>query len=636
MCGITGLFAYKNPAPALQQVEAATEKLHLRGPDSGSTFAGERIALGHRRLSIIDTTNCGAQPMTDASGRYVLVFNGEIYNFQELSERHLGPVWARIGGPKSHSDTEVLLYLLIEKGTACLAELSGFFAFALYDTVEHTLLLGRDRFGKKPLLYYAAEDFCAFASEMKSLLAWNIPRKLDETVLYQYLQLNYVAQPYSMIAGVRKLEPGHTLKLSAGGAEKPQAWFNLQTHPAQYGQYSYEEAQKVLVEKMDAAVQRRLISDVPLGAFLSGGIDSSVVVALASRHTQKLSTFSVGYKDNPYFDETAYAKKVAGKFKTDHTVFSLSNSDFLEHLYGVLDYLDEPFADSSALPVFILCQKTRQHVTVALSGDGGDEVFAGYNKHAAEHRVRQSSLLNSAVKAGGPLWQMLPKSRNGKLTNKFRQFHRFAEGAKLPAGERYWRWASLAQPGEVRSLLSDKTNAAVDDNRFKALKTEALADIKGDDYNEILVADMKLVLQSDMLVKVDLMSMANSLEVRSPFLDADVVDFAFGLPAEYKIDGSMKKRIVQDAFRSLLPEEIYNRPKQGFEIPLLGWFRNELWSLINDDLLSEKFVREQGIFNPQSTEGLKQKLRSNNPEDSHATIWALIVFQYWWKKYLAA
>ena len=361
-----------------------------------------------------------------------------------------------------------------------------------------------------------------------------------------------------------------------------------------------------------------------------------MVVALASRHTQNLSTFSIGYADNPYFDETAYAKKVAEKFRTNHTVFSLRNADFLEHLYGVLDYLDEPFADSSALPVFILCQKTRQHVTVALSGDGGDEVFAGYNKHAAEHRVRQASLLNRAVKAGGPLWQMLPKSRNGKLTNKFRQFHRFSEGAKLPAGERYWRWASLAQPGEVRSLLSASTNAAVDENRFSALKTEALADIKGDDYNEILVADMKLVLQSDMLVKVDLMSMANSLEVRSPFLDADVVDFAFGLPAEYKIDGSMKKRIVQDAFRSMLPEEIYNRPKQGFEIPLLGWFRNELWSLINEDLLSESFVREQGIFNPQSTEALKQKLRSNNPEDSHATIWALIVFQYWWKKYLAA
>ncbi len=637
MCGITGLFVFKqHAAPLLQKVTAATERLTLRGPDSGSTFLEGNIALGHRRLSIIDTTSCGTQPMTDASGRYVLVFNGEIYNFGALSKQYLGKVWERTGGPKSHSDTEVLLYLLIEYGTECLPWLSGFFAFAFYDKEAQTLLLARDRFGKKPLLYYLTEDQCAFASEMKSLLEWGVPRKLDATVLYQYLQLNYVAQPWSMIAGVRKLERGHYLKLSAGGAEIPQPWFTLQTHPERYGQYSYDEAQKILVEKMDVAVQRRLVSDVPLGAFLSGGIDSSVVVALASRHTKHLSTFSIGYKDNPYFDETAYAKKVAEKYKTEHTVFSLANDDFLEHLYGVLDYLDEPFADSSALPVYILCQKTRQQVTVALSGDGGDEVFAGYNKHAAEHRVRQSSLLNSAVKAGGPLWQALPKSRNGKLTNKFRQFHRFAEGAKLPAAERYWRWASLAQPAEVRGLLSGKTLAAVDEARFNALKQEVLSPIKTADYNEVLVADMNLVLQSDMLVKVDLMSMANSLEVRSPFLDADVVDFAFGLPADYKIDGSMKKKIVQDAFRSRLPEEIYNRPKQGFEIPLLGWFRKELWSLINDDLLKEKFVQEQGIFHPKATEALKQKLQSNNPEDSHATVWALIVFQYWWKKYLSA
>jgi asparagine synthase (glutamine-hydrolysing) len=302
----------------------------------------------------------------------------------------------------------------------------------------------------------------------------------------------------------------------------------------------------------------------------------------------------------------------------------------------VLDYLDEPFADSSALPVYILCKNTRQHVTVALSGDGGDEVFAGYNKHGAEYRIRQQSLKNTVAKMGAPLWKLLPKSRNSKLTNTFRQLHRFAEGARLGTAERYWRWASLAGPEQVKALLSKTTRQQLDTAFFGQIKAGALAPIQTDDYNEILLTDMSLVLQSDMLVKVDLMSMANSLEVRSPFLDHDVVDFAFGLPASYKINGSLKKRIVQDAFRSLLPEEIYNRPKQGFEIPLLGWFRNELWSLINDDLLSHRFVSEQGIFDPQSIEALKTKMRSSNPEDSHATIWALIVFQYWWKKYLAA
>jgi asparagine synthase (glutamine-hydrolysing) len=632
MCGITGLFAFnKSTAGAsLARVGQSTEKLILRGPDSGGTWTDTRCALGHRRLSILDTTNCGAQPMHDPSDRYVLAFNGEIFNFKELSDKYLSAVWERTGGPKSHSDTEVLLHLLIEHGPACLPWLSGFFAFAFYDRQEERMILGRDRFGKKPLVYYRNSDFVAFASEMKALLAWGIPRRLNTAVLQQYLQLNYVPQPQSMLQGVAKLRPGHYMELSPDGSARETSYYQLKTHPERYGNLTYEQAQQELVNRMDHAVQERLISDVPLGAFLSGGIDSSVVVALASRHTDKLRTFSIGYKDSPYFDETKYARMVADQYKTDHTVFSLGNADFLEHVFGVLDYLDEPFADSSAIPVYILAHETRKHVTVALSGDGGDEIFAGYNKHAAEWRVRQQSAMNTLVKAGLPIWKLLPRSRNGKLTNKFRQLHRFAEGAQLDAPERYWRWASFNTPAQVNSLLTPTFATG----SYAAEKSEILSAIRSDDYNEVLVTDMNLVLLSDMLVKVDLMSMANSLEVRSPFLDYQVVDFAFGLPSSYKIDGSMKKRIVQDAFRPMLPEAIYNRPKQGFEIPLLDWFRKELWSLIDEDLLSKSFVQQQGIFNVAATEALKQKLRSSNPEDSHATIWALIVFQYWWKKYM--
>jgi len=619
----------------LTRLSSANAQLYRRGPDSGAEYTDEKVALGHRRLSIIDTTSCGAQPMQDVSGRYVITFNGEIFNFAQLSDQYLAPVWARIGGPKSHSDTEVLLYLLIEHGPECLAWLSGFFAFAFWDKEKEELLLARDRFGKKPLAYYAGDDYFAFASEMKALFEWGIPRKLNYTALHQYLQLNYVPQPQSMIAGVQKLKPAHYMRIDKGGIGEYAPYYTLRTHPEAYGALSYEAAKKQLVEKLDTAVRERMISDVPLGAFLSGGIDSSVVVALASRHTDKLQTFSVGYKDNPYFDETKYARLVADQYRTDHTVFSLTNADFLEHVGGVLDYLDEPFADSSAIPVFILSHLTRKHVTVALSGDGGDEVFAGYNKHGAEYRVRQQSLLNSLVKAGHPVWKALPRSRNGKFTNKFRQLYRFAEGAKLGERERYWRWAAFNNPQQAGALLQPAAQSSVD---FAVMEREkaALLDVIGkSDYNEMLVADMNLVLLSDMLVKVDLMSMANSLEIRSPFLDYKVVDFAFGLPAEYKISGGLKKRVVQDAFRPMLPEAVYNRPKQGFEIPLLGWFRNELWSLIDEDLLDKKFVTEQGIFNPLATEALKQKLRSSNPEDSHATIWALIVFQHWWKKYMA-
>ncbi len=632
MCGITGIYAFNQKSiNKVASVKDATSQLRFRGPDNEGIYAGEYCALGHRRLSVIDTSAGASQPMKDETGRFVIVFNGEIFNYRELKAAY----FPGHSVERTHSDTEVLLQLLIEHGTACLPWLSGFFAFAFYDLEKKELLLARDRFGKKPLLFYKHEDYFAFASEMKALLAYDIPKELNYTALHQYLQLNYVPQPQSMIKGVVKLMPGCFMKIGATGAVTEGVYYKLQTHPEKYKELSYEQAQQKLIALMDASVNERMTSDVPLGAFLSGGIDSSVVVAMASKYTSKLNTFSVGYKDNAYFDETRYAQLVAKKYNTDHTVFSLSNDDFLEHLDGVLNYLDEPFGDSSALPVYILSKLTRQHVTVALSGDGGDEVFAGYNKHAAEHRVRQRSVLNSLVRSAEPLLGILPKSRNNKITNKFRQLHRFAKGAQLSNADRYWQWASFNTSGETYKMLTSSARDKVDTKEEQHFKNELLAAIRTDDYNEVLLADMNLVLLSDMLVKVDMMSMANSLEVRSPFLDYNLVDFAFGLPASYKIDGTMKKKIVQDAFRSMLPDEIYNRPKQGFEIPLLGWFRNELWGMINDDLLERNFVAEQGIFDVDFIESLKKKLKSSNPEDSHATVWALIVFQSWWKKYFA-
>jgi asparagine synthase (glutamine-hydrolysing) len=636
MCGITGFYAFRESSrPTLTKITQSTQKLFLRGPDSGNFYSGDKVALGHRRLSIIDTSTGAGQPMYDHSGRYVIIFNGEIFNFQELSTTYLKSVWEKINGAKTGSDTEVLLYLLIEYGEKCLNWLSGFFAFAWYDTHTGKLLLARDRYGKKPLLYYNCEGYFAFASEMKALLEWDFPKQLDYSVLHQYLQLNYIPQPQSMLKGVAKLKPAHYMVLDGNGLQEYKPYYELKTNPAGYNQYTYEEAQKELIHKMDNAVQERMIADVPLGAFLSGGIDSSVVVALASKYTSQLNTFSIGYKDHPFFDETRYAQLVAKQYNTNHTVFSLTNNDFLEHVYNVLDYIDEPFADSSAIPVYILCKHTRQHVTVSLSGDGGDEIFGGYNKHAAEWKIRQNSLINNMVKAGLPLWKLLPRSRNNKLTNVFRQLYRFSEGANMSVKDRYWRWASFNNVNDVNKLLKDEVMYKVDYPLMQHERAEILSHIRDTDFNDVLLTDMNLVLLSDMLVKVDMMSMANSLEVRSPFIDHKVVDFAFGLPQNYKIDSSLKKKIVQDTFRSMLPAELYNRPKQGFEIPLLDWFRKELWGLINDDLLNKHFVEEQGIFNPTAIENLKKKLHSNNPEDSHATIWALIVFQYWWKKYYA-
>jgi asparagine synthase (glutamine-hydrolysing) len=629
MCGITGILGFTSKGKeSISKVNLSNDKISKRGPDGGAVFANNCAGLGHRRLSIIDTSDNAKQPMTDPSGRFTLIFNGEIFNYRELRENFFPDKddW------HSQADTEVLLHLFIMMKEKCLPLLSGFFAFAIYDEQDEKLFLARDRFGKKPLHYYSNDDIFVFASELKSLLAYDIPKAINYTSLYQYLQLNYIPQPSSILKDVKKLEPGHYAWVAKDHFESS-PYYELKWNQTNTS-IGYDQACTRLEQLMKESVKKRLISDVPLGAFLSGGIDSSVVVALASQYTRHLNTFSIGYKDNPFFDETYYANLVAKRYDTNHTVFSLSNDDFLQHIHDILGYIDEPFADSSAIPVYILSYHTRKHVTVALSGDGGDEVFAGYNKHGAELRMRQKNLLNGLVKAGGPLWKILPQSRNNKLTNLFRQLDRFAEGSRLGVKERYWRWASFLSEKNAADLLVPSKKAAVDLDDFKKQKQLLLQRLEGGPAMEdFLATDINLVLLSDMLVKVDLMSMANGLEMRSPFLDHEVVDFAFSLPTSYKIDGKMKKKMVQDSFRKYLPPELYNRPKHGFEIPLLGWFRKELRSMITGDLLSDKFVEEQQIFNVEAVRQLKQKLFSSNPGDSHATVWALIVFQSWWKNY---
>ncbi|OLY93888.1 asparagine synthase (glutamine-hydrolysing) [Cnuella takakiae] len=633
MCGISGIVALSSHGQqSLSAIRQANQAMVQRGPDGGGIYAHDWVVLGHRRLSVIDTSCTGSQPMTTPDGRYTIVFNGEIFNHKKLTDQYLSN--AGIEPLRSHSDTEVLLLLFALMGEQVFQILEGFFAAAIYDRQRGDLFLVRDRFGKKPLLLYQDEDCLVFGSEMKVLFAAGIPRRVNWSLLPVYLQLNYVPQPYSLVAGVRKLKAGHYLKFT-NGVILEQPYYQLALSPAQYQQYSYEGAQKRLVALMEEAVARRLVADVPLGAFLSGGIDSSVVVALASRHVSGLHTFSIGYKDNAFFDETAYARMVASRYQTRHTAFMLDNDDLLEHIGGVLDYIDEPFADSSAIPVYILSQLTRKHITVALSGDGGDEVFAGYNKHSAEWKIRNGGVRNALIQAGAPLWRSLPQSRNNPLTNKFRQLYRFAKGATLSPADRYWQWASIMDGNTSLSLLHPDIRAQVGSGMNAAIRQTFTGDITGEDFNEVLLADMNLVLLSDMLVKVDSMSMANSLEVRSPFLDHHVVDFAFGLPEHYKINGQMKKRVVQDAFRSHLPEAIYNRPKHGFEIPLLKWFRKELWTLIDADLLDDRFVVEQAVFDSAKVRALKKKLHSASPGDSPATIWALLVFQHWWKRYLA-
>lgn len=634
MCGITGAFYFKNtPQDVADQTARANAALLLRGPDGGAVEScNYGVALGHRRLSVIDVSDAASQPMRDVSGRFTIVFNGEIYNYRELRSTHLsGEETSRL---KSHSDTEILLHLFMKMGPDCFALLDGFFALAIYDRQSGVMTLARDRFGKKPLHYHLTDYRLVFSSEMKSLLTYDIPRKVDLTTLRLYLQLGYVPQPLSMIQDVRKLMPGQWLEVGPSGTVHTHTYFQLKTAPDQYGRYSYAEAQTKLLYLMEQSVAKRMVADVPLGAFLSGGIDSSAIVALAAGQKRDLRTFSIGYADEPFFDETRYARLVADKYQTDHTVFSLRNDDFLEHIYAILDYIDEPFADPSAIPTFILCRQTRKHVTVALSGDGGDEVFAGYNKHMAEWQARNAGLVHKIIKAGYPVWKALPQGRHGKWPNRIRQLHRFSEGLRLSNKDRYWRWASLISEHDVTQMLQPAASKGFSDEIYQQLKSGITGRLEAKDLNEVLIADFNLVLLGDMLVKADLMSMANSLEVRSPFLDRDVVNFAFSIPDEFKIQKGIKKRIVQDTFRKLLPEELYNRPKQGFDVPLLKWFRKELDSFIFQDLLHPDFIAEQGLFNSDAISGLRAQLHSGSPGDAVEHLWTLIVFQHWYKKYI--
>ncbi len=625
MCGITGVYNFKGEGSKyLSQVALANQAMKSRGPNNQGVFESKSVALGHVRLSIIDTSASANQPFTEENQRYTIVFNGEIFNFKsirsELEQKRF--IF------KTNSDTEVVLKSYIEFGKNCMEKFNGFFAFVIFDNQTDEIFAARDRMGIKPFLFYHDSDRFVFASEMKGLLQYQIPKEIDYTTLYQYFQLNYTPSPWSIFKGVSKVPPGTWMKISKSGIEKG-TYYTMPKYSETAAPKNYETAKKELYQLLDEAVERRLISDVPLGSFLSGGIDSSVVSALAAKHTPNLSTFSIGYADEPLFDETHYAELVAKKIGTNHHIFKLKNDDLYSVLYRVLDAIDEPFADSSALAVNILSYYTKEHVTVALSGDGADEMFSGYNKHSAELKARQTSLANQLVKMGNPLWKSMPQSRNGKFTNLFRQLNRFSEGLKLSPPERYWLWASITNEKDAQSLLKHPIDSLI----YQSRKNEILANITNNgSFNEVLYTDLQLVLQGDMLTKVDLMSMNHSIEIRTPFLDYTMVNFANSLPVEYKIDSKIRKKILQDTFRPILPDELFNRPKHGFEVPLLGWFRNELKNMICNDLLNPEWIIEQGIFNPEYIKLLLQKLYSKNPGDSAAKIWALIVFQYWWKK----
>jgi asparagine synthase (glutamine-hydrolysing) len=626
MCGICGIYSFHQPVAEnnIAAVNRGLQTLCLRGPEVQDFYKEEYVVLGHSRLSIIDTSDAANQPFTDSSGRYTLVFNGEIYNYRHLRQQ----LESKGISFRTQSDTEVLLHWLILKGPAGITDLQGFFALALLDGQTGDLLLARDRFGIKPMLYHMDDDRLVFASEMKALLPMGIPRQLDPDSMFIFFQLNYIPGPWSIYKDVVKLMPGHYMQILDKKVTVCKYYQIPETPLEPYRSLSYSQASELLKQKLEEAVVKRMVADVPLGAFLSGGIDSSIITALAAKHVKNLSTFSIGFRDEPMFDETRYAQSVAKMHNTNHTTFSLTTVDLLDCLDNVLEYTDEPFADSSALAVYILSRETRGKVTVALSGDGADEMFGGYNKHMAHLKALQGGVGARLLAAFHPLLSVFPQSRSSFLSNKVRQLYRFGQGMNLNGADRYWRWAAFSGEDYPSDLLLEPVS------HYQGRKNQLTHFIRTDEtINGILCNDMHLVLTNDMLTKVDMMSMANSLEVRVPFLDHEVVNLVFSLPAHYKIDNRQRKKILRDAFRDQMPAELYDRPKQGFEVPLLSWFRNELKSRIINEWLNDDFIIEQKIFNPSAIRKIKEQLFSSNPKEVHAKVWALIVFQNWYSRY---
>jgi len=624
MCGIVGLFN-KNGVDEQQVTvcEKALKTLESRGPDNQSIYHNRKVILGHARLSIIDTSSNGHQPMLDEEQEFVISYNGEFYNFQEEKDLLLEKGYTF----KSKTDTEVLLYMYKAYGPQFIQRVNGCFALSIYNNKTQSLFLARDRFGIKPLYYSQQNQQLVFASEVKALIPFQKSSSLDNTSLHQYFRFNYTPLETTCVAGIKKIEPGCYYIINSDKIEKHK-YYNI-PYTKQYSSDSYDDAQKKIVNLLDAAVQKRMLSDVPLGTFLSGGVDSSIISTIAKRYKNDLNTFSIGYEDEPLFDETRFAEIVAKKINSKHHSFRLKNKDLYDHLFEVLDYLDEPFADSSALPVYILSKKTRAHVKVALSGDGADEIFSGYNKHYAHYKALNLGLKEQLIKQFGGFAHFLPKGRNSSFSNLARQISKFNKGLNISDKERYISWLSINDSAYAQQLLKHQINQ----KDLEAYELRLSKNI-GNDLNDILYSDTQILLPNDMLNKVDKMSMANSLEVRTPFLDHELLDYVFSLKAEYKIANGMKKRILQDSFRSILPTEVFNRPKHGFEVPLLSWFRGDLYHYLFEDLLRKDKIKKQNIFNFSKIEYLKKKLFSNNPEDAVASIWALLVFQYWYDKHL--
>jgi asparagine synthase (glutamine-hydrolysing) len=613
VCGIVGIKKFKsNPTKADEmRVENALPTQHHRGPDHSTSFTVGNTVLGHNRLAIIDTKERSNQPFLDPSGRYSIIYNGEIYNYQELKNDLLKLDYQF----QTSSDTEVLLYHLIENGASGIQNLEGCFAFAFYDKEEDELLLVRDRMGINPVLFSIGEDQISFSSELNAF-KWLIDKHdIDEVSLSHYFRFTYIPAPRTILRQVQKLIPGHYLRVK--GADFDIVDYNKEEKES-IDVDDYESLKTELRSRVERAVISRLNADVPLGTFLSGGVDSSIVSAIAADFKTELSTFSIGFEEHEFYDESRYAQQVAEHIGSRHHAITLSNERVTAELPDVLKTFDEPFADSSAIAMYFLSQEASKHLTVCLSGDGADELFGGYNKHSAFIKSKDPGMMLSL--ASKLVSENSDSSRSSWFSNKVRQLQKFKKLQSLKWPDNYWFLASFISEEDYTAIL-------------KTSKFELPALGIEESLDNMLRMDQQYVLPNDMLRKVDLMSMSSSLEVRVPFLDNEVVSFANALPETYKNDGKVGKKILKDAFSDLLPSEVFSRSKKGFEVPLTTWIQKAWNDITKEEWFDSANLSEQGLFRIEGIDKLRNKILSKNAGESAIQMWAFIVFQNWYDRW---
>ena len=636
MCGICGKLDFAGEPVAQDLLRRMMDLLAHRGPDDSGLHVirqdGISCGIGHRRLSIIDLTEAGRQPMCNEDRTLWMVFNGEIYNFVALRKE----LKARGHRFSSRTDSEVILHLFEEEGAAAINRLVGMFALAIWSETSRTLLLARDPVGIKPLVYYADAKRFVFASELKSLLADPaVPKEIDPEALDLYLSLNYIPAPWTIFRNVRKLRPGHILTVHEETVTESRYWDIVATSSdsSASAPSDFKQTSAGLFNALNDAVASQMVADVPLGAFLSGGIDSSVVVGLMARHaTKPVKTYTIGYTDMPMFDETAHARQVAAFHRTDHHEIMLDSRAILGSVPDVLASFDEPFGDSSAVPTYVVSRETARDVSVALSGDGGDELFAGYRMYQGEgwHRRYRRIPQFLRTKLIEPALLALPNARDNPATERFRRMQKFIRGAKDSFPARFMAWNEIFPAATKQALLTAPYSAPA--APAPPLFVAALSALDTDPINRMLYADLTISLPGDMLWKVDMMSMRHSLEVRVPLLDPRVVELAFRIGGDWKIRHGRSKYVFIETFKDLLPKSLHRRPKWGFEMPVSRWLKTDLHGLI-DTYLARERIEKQGIFNYPVIEDLVRNLMHNRT-DSSWQLWNLIAFQAWYEAHM--